>query len=66
MFWPIAFGVFILFIVVLKYWNPWGERCPQCQVRRCEEEPICTNCSWIYEVPDEEDEDYGELEEQSI
>ena len=60
------FGILLLVVVVLKYWQPWGERCPQCHARREDEEPICPHCSWIYEVPGEEDEDYGELEETSV
>lgn len=66
MFWSVVFGVFLVVVVVLKYWNPWGERCPQCRTERSDEEPICANCSWIYEVPGAEDEDYGEVEETPL
>lgn len=64
MVWSLFFGCFLLLVVVLKYLKPREARCPQCHVRREDLAlPICPACGWIYEVPGEEDEDYGEGEE---
>lgn len=58
MIWPLLFGCLIVAVVVLKYLNPWGERCPQCYTRRVEPEyPLCPECGWIFELPGEEEED---------
>lgn len=64
MSWPIAFACFLLLVVALKYLRPRGEQCPQCGARREAEQPLCRACGWIYEVPGEEDEDYGDPEEE--
>ena len=63
MFWSL-FGVFLVVIVVLRIWHPWRERCPVCHAVRQEQQPLCVECGWIYEVPGDEDDDYGEPEEQ--
>lgn len=64
MIWPIAFACLLLLVVALKYLRPRSERCPQCDAPREAEEPLCRACGWIYEVPGEEDDDYGEPEEE--
>ena len=58
-------SILLLIVVVLKYWQPFGQRCPQCRVRREDVDyPLCPDCGWIYEVPGEEDEDYQTSEEE--
>ena len=64
MVWSLIFAIFILAIVILKYMRLGGERCPQCNSTRDPESPLCRECGWIYEVPGEEDSDYGELEDR--
>lgn len=60
------FAVLLLVVVVLKFWSPFGPRCPQCQARREDAEyPLCPNCGWIYEVPGEEDEDFAPSEAEN-
>ncbi len=59
-----ALACLLLVVVVFKYLQPFGTRCPQCGVRRQDAElPLCPQCSWIYEVPGEEDEDFIGAEE---
>ena len=59
-------AVLLLVVVVLKFWAPFGQRCPQCQARREDAEyPLCPNCGWIYEVPGEEDEDFAPDDEEN-
>jgi hypothetical protein len=60
MFWPLLFACFLLLVVALKYLRPRAERCPQCAAVRAAGEPLCASCGWIYEVPGEEDDDYGD------
>jgi len=61
MVWSLAFGCLILLVVVLKYLQPWGERCPQCHARRADpEHPLCPECGWIFEVPGDDDDDEEE------
>lgn len=64
MLWSLPFALFLIVVLLLRYWHPWGPRCPQCGARRPEGAPLCPECGWIYEVPGEEDEDYGEEPEQ--
>ena len=53
-------AILLLVVVALKYWQPLGQRCPQCQARREDaEHPLCPACGWIYEVPGEADEDFA-------
>ena len=56
MFLTILFALVILTVVVLKYLVPRRQRCPQCFTVRDEEEPLCGECGWIYDVPGEEDD----------
>ncbi len=63
MVWSLVFAGFVILMVVLKYLRPWSERCPQCSATRGGETPLCPECGWIFELPGEEDDDYGELEE---
>ena len=61
MIWSLFFALLLIAAVVLKYLQPWGERCPQCHARRADlQSPLCPECGWIFEVPGEEDEDYEE------
>ena len=64
MSWSLFFAVFIILVVVLKYLRPKGERCPQCTAPREDEHPLCPECGWIYEVPGDDDSDYGDPEEE--
>ena len=58
-------SILLLVVVVLKYWQPFGSRCPQCRIRREDADyPLCPDCGWIYDVPGEEDEDYQESAEK--
>jgi len=63
MFWSVSFACLIVVVVILKYLLPQKERCPQCQTVRQEEAPLCRECSWIFDVPGEVDDDYGDAEE---
>ena len=59
MIWPLSFALLLVAAIVLKYLQPWGERCPQCHTRRVDSlSPLCPECGWIYELPGAEDEDY--------
>ena len=60
--WSLIFACVIIVTVILKYAIPRRERCPQCTTVRDPEHPLCAECGWIYEVPGEEDDDYGEPE----
>ena len=64
MLWPAGFAVLLLLVVAAKYLWPQRERCPQCMTPRDPESPLCAECGWIYESPDESDDDYGEPEEE--
>jgi predicted amidophosphoribosyltransferase len=60
-------GCALVLAMLLKYLKPFGERCPQCQARRPDRgHPLCPECGWIYEVPGEEDQDYGSKEEEDL
>jgi uncharacterized OB-fold protein len=50
--------------VILRFLRPRGERCPECGAARDPESPLCRECGWMYEVPGEEDSDYGDPEDQ--
>jgi hypothetical protein len=66
MFWTLL-AVLLLVVVALKYLQPFGQRCPQCQTRREDADyPLCPECGWIYEVPGAEDEDYESAEEEDL
>lgn len=64
MVWSLLFAILIIVVVILKYLRLGGERCPQCNAGRDPESPLCRDCGWIYEVPGEEDSDYGDLEDE--
>ncbi len=51
-----AFACFIIVVVILKYVVPQRAHCPQCYAVRRDNAPLCNECSWIFEVPDEDDE----------
>ena len=66
MLYSLAFALLLVAVVLLKYfWRP-PETCPQCGTRRGQEDPLCGECGWIYEVPgdDDDDDDDGEDEEE--
>lgn len=64
MVWSLIFAILIIVVVILKYMRLGGERCPQCNSTRDLQSPLCQDCGWIYEVPGEEDSDYGEPEDR--
>ena len=64
MVWSLIFAVLIIVVVILRFLRPRGERCPECGAARDPESPLCSECGWIYEVPGEEDSDYGDPEDQ--
>ena len=64
MVWPILFAGFVIVMVALRYLRPWGESCPQCSAARAAEAPLCPECGWIYELPGDEDDHYGDVEEE--
>ena len=52
------FAILVLAVVALKYLRFFGVRCPQCQARRQDlAYPLCPDCGWIYDGPDDEGED---------
>ena len=66
MVWPLLFAFFLVVVVALKYLWPRAEHCPQCAAPRETGQPLCSSCGWIYEVPGEEDDDYGDPEEEEV
>lgn len=66
MLWPLLFACLLLLVVALKYLWPRAERCPQCAAPREAGQPLCSSCGWIYEVPGEEDDDYGDPDEPEM
>lgn len=59
MVWPLLFGCFLVLVVALRYLWPRRERCPQCHAVRADaDHPLCPECGWIFEVPDDDDDDY--------
>lgn len=60
MYWSLLFALAIVLTLVLKYAIPRKEHCPQCLAVRESDQPLCRECGWIYEVPGEEDDDYGD------
>ncbi|MSR83766.1 MAG: hypothetical protein EXS58_12730 [Candidatus Latescibacteria bacterium] len=66
MLWPLLFAGFLVVVVALKYLWPRAESCPQCASPREAGHPLCSSCGWIYEVPGEEDDDYGDPEEEEV
>lgn len=63
MVWSLIFAVLIVVVVILRFLRRGGERCPECSAARDPESPLCRECGWIYEVPGEEDSDYGDPED---
>ncbi|MDP6984863.1 MAG: hypothetical protein QGG05_17450 [Candidatus Latescibacteria bacterium] len=53
----IAFAIFLLVVVAVKYLAPTPKGCPQCGQGRVDDHPLCTNCGWIFDVDDEDDDD---------
>lgn len=66
MLWPLLFACFLAVVVALKYLWSRAERCPQCASPREAGQPLCSSCGWIYEVPGEEDDDYGDPDEEEV
>lgn len=64
MTWSLLFALFLVAVVILKYWQPWAARCPECGAYRQDDAPLCSRCGWIYQAP-EDDLDYGEEPEQA-
>jgi len=71
--WPSLFAILIIAVVVLKYLNISGNRCPQCSTARDPEMPLCGECGWIFESGEEEEEeemedelDYGDSDVPEI
>ena len=64
MSWYLLFAAAISLTLVLKYATGRKERCPQCQELRDPDHPLCRNCGWIFDVPGEEDDDYGDVPEE--
>jgi hypothetical protein len=66
MLWTLPFALLLLAVVVLRYWQPWAARCPECSEARADASPVCGACGWIYELPDEADDlDYGDEPEET-
>ena len=53
----VAFAVFLLIVVALKYLAPKSTGCPQCRQARDGDHPLCTACGWIFDEDDEEEQD---------
>ena len=64
MTYSLLFAAALILVLILKYCVPKKERCPQCFTPRDPGHPLCAECGWIYDVPGEEDDDYGELEKE--
>jgi hypothetical protein len=63
MVWSLFFAALIIIVVLLKYLPLGSARCPQCHAKRDPDHPLCRECGWIYEVPGDEDDDYGDVED---
>ena len=61
--WPFLFAILIVAVVVLKYLNIGGNRCPQCSAARDPEMPLCGECGWIFDSGEEDDEE-DDLEDE--
>ncbi|MCC7261651.1 MAG: hypothetical protein IT369_03920 [Candidatus Latescibacteria bacterium] len=66
MFWPLLFGCFLLVVVALWYFRSRAEVCPQCSAPREPDHPLCSSCGWIYEVPGDADDDYGDADDEEV
>jgi hypothetical protein len=64
MTYSLLFAAALILVLIVKYCVPKKERCPQCFTPRDPDHPLCAECGWIYDVPGEEDDDYGELEKE--
>ncbi|MBT4100751.1 MAG: hypothetical protein HOM68_07865 [Gemmatimonadetes bacterium] len=53
----VAFAVFLLAVVAIKYLAPKPTGCPQCSARRQGDHPLCIECGWIFDVEDDDDDD---------
>ena len=60
----LLFAAALIVVLIFKYALPRKERCPQCFTLRDGAHPLCHECSWIYDVPGEDDSDYGDVEEE--
>ncbi len=52
----VAFAIFLLIVVALKYLAPKPTGCPQCRAPRKDDHPLCTECGWIFDVDDDDDD----------
>lgn len=57
-----GFALFLLLVVGLWFVRNRQERCPQCHAARDLDSPLCRGCGWIFELPGDDDDDYGEPE----
>ena len=53
----VAFAIFLLLVVAIKYLAPKLTGCPQCLAPRQVDHPLCTECGWIFDVEDDDDDD---------
>lgn len=60
----VAFAVFLLVVVALKYFAPESTACPQCGQAREDDHPLCTGCGWIFETADESEDDDDDVAEE--
>ncbi|MBT3341779.1 MAG: hypothetical protein HN712_10435 [Gemmatimonadetes bacterium] len=59
----VAFAIFLLIVVALKYLAPKSTACPDCGQARHENHPLCTSCGWIFDADDDDDNDDEEESE---
>lgn len=56
-------GLALIVVLVARFARPGIERCPDCNRKREDDEPICP-CGWVFEYPDDgEPLEYGTSEE---
>jgi rubredoxin len=61
-----AFAALLLLVVVVYYLVPRRRSCPGCGAKRDPESPLCTECGWIHDDPEDPAEDGEDDAEQDV
>ena len=56
---PLILTGILIVVLCVKYFKSRSDYCPQCYQRReDDDEPLCTNCGWMFVLPGSNDDDY--------
>jgi hypothetical protein len=59
-------GLAIVIVLVVRLWGPTTERCPDCHLKRVDDDPIC-ECGWVFEYPeDNQPLEYGSSHPEEV